>query len=146
MVSKTVGFSIAAGGIGMMVVGFLFVMHCDQTAPSFFGGTFCVVNTLMGYGVLLIILGLVLMIIGFILPYATAPTPPQPQQVMVAAPMVYAPAMYPALYAPPPPGYPAQPQAAAYPAQPAAPAARACAKCGSAVTQQFCPSCGTQQW
>ncbi len=143
------GVLIALGGIAMMVVGVIFLMHCDVTAPGFFGGTFCLVNLLQGWGILLLILGVVVMLIGLILPYATAPEPPQAPQMYVAAPVVYGVPAYPQAYAPAP-GYPQQPSLPpGYPQQvappPAAPA-RACPKCGAAVAAQFCPTCGTQQW
>lgn len=135
-------------GIAMIVVGIVFLTHCDITAPGIFGGTFCLVNLLAGWGILLLILGIVVMLIGFILPYATAPDPPQPQQVYVAAPVMYGVPAYPQQAYPPPPGYPQQTPAQGYAPQaaPAAQPARTCPKCGASVTAQFCPTCGTQQW
>ena len=146
-------------GIALLVLGVVALVHCDERS-NFGGFSFCVRNDWGAAGGLGLLLGIVLLIVGIVLPIATAPTPPEqayavpvayvpvqgyaqayyPQQAYGAAYVQpYAPA-YPQPYgtAPPPPAPPAP--AAAAPAQ------RTCTKCGAAVTSQFCASCGTQQW
>ncbi len=144
-VSNTFGAVIAVAGVAMLAGGIVALAHCDRTAPGFFGGTICVQNDWSAAGVLLLILGLVVMIMGIVLPFATAP--PKPPAPQVYAPMqmmmpAYAPA-YGMPYGGVAPGYPAY-------GQPPAPAAanppRACTRCGAPVTSQFCASCSAQQW
>lgn len=139
-VSSQTGVGIALGGIGMLIFGIFLMTVCT---PMMFG--ICI-PVYAGPGMLLIVLGIVVMILGFVLPYATAPSPPQYYAPVGYAPMGYG-------YAP----YGAQPGYGAYPAYGAPPQAgyyqpqqpaqtRACVRCGAAVSSQICGSCGTQQW
>ncbi len=169
VVSKGVGAGLALCGIGMLVFGIYLLTICT---PMMFG--FCM-PTYTGPGILLIILGIIVAVLGGVLPAATAPGPPQPTYPSYM-PYGYAPAYggqyapaygaYPAYPAygqpgPVPPqqyyGQVAAPQQASYGQPPAAPpaptappqapvTARLCAGCGAPVAVQFCPACGTQAW
>jgi hypothetical protein len=71
-VSSRTGIAIALGGIGILVLGIYLMTIC--TPLGIFG--ICV-PTYGGAGMLLILLGIVVMVVGFVLPSATAPSPPQ---------------------------------------------------------------------
>lgn len=127
----------------MLIFGIFLMTVCT---PVMFG--ICL-PTYAGPGMLLIVLGIVVMILGFVLPYATAPSPPQYYAPVGYAPMGYGfqqygaqpgYGAYPAYGAPQQAGYYPQPQAQ-QPSQ-----TRACVRCGAAVSSQICGSCGTQQW
>src|SRR5690242_9527998 len=102
-VSSQTGVGIALGGIGMLVFGIYLMTICT---PLGFAG-FCL-PTYVGPGLLMIVLGIVVMILGFVLPYATAPSPPQYYGPVpyAAGPYGYAgygaPAYPPMQYGPPP--------------------------------------------
>lgn len=171
-VSNAQGATIAICGIVLLVLGVAGLVHCDQMGGFFFQT--CQRNDWAGAGAAALIIGIVSLLLGLILPFATQPPPPaQNYGSYVYAPIPMMPG-YPMMpygaYPPPPPygayppahpgapahnpyGSPAAP-ASAYsaPAPPAASATaaaappRSCTRCGNPVTSQFCASCGAQQW